>query len=364
MKRRLLALAALAGLAALGTACDLVPPAATVSGVTVGRSQLDSLLSEITQSAYAQCALQLQGVNLPTPLTGAGDYTVSSQLASYELSTLVLGRLIDRDLARRGHPVTASDLSDAQTDFVAQLTPAAGSTSPCPGQITGQSLASRLPAGFRTQQVQFAAAEDQLAITVGHLDVSPGALLAYYRAHPSQFQELCLSDIAVDTQAQAQSLRAAIVSGSSSFAAEAEQNSLDTETASDGGQIPCVPASEVVNSLIVSAVAGLSPGQVSQPVYESSSTSGGGVWFLLEVNGRPDIPFSAAESGIRQQLVSAEEPAVSAELGRLAKVAHVTVDPRYGRWSATEGVTPPSTPPAKDLLSSTADQPLGSSASG
>lgn len=362
MKRRLLALAALAALGALGTACDLVPPAATVSGSTVSRSQLDSLLSDVAHSPYAQCALELQGVNLPTPLTGAGQDTVSSELAAYELSTLVLGRLIDADLARRGQAVTAADLSAARADLVAQFTPTSGATSPCPGQIAGETLYGRLPSGFRQDELAFSAGEDQLAVTLGHLDVSPAALYAYYQAHPADFQELCLSDIAVASQSQAASLRQAIVSGASSFAAEAEQSSLDSSTAADGGQIPCVPSSEVANGVITSAIAGLSPGQISQPVFDSSA-SASGVWFLLEVDGRPSIPFSQAQTQIREQLLSAENSAVSARLGRLAKAADVSVDPRFGTWSSAEGVTPPRTPPATDLLSSAADQPSGASGS-
>jgi parvulin-like peptidyl-prolyl isomerase len=362
--RRLLLLAALAALSAAGTACDVSPPAATVDGSTVSRSQLDSQLSAISKSSYAQCALELQGLSLPSSLTGAGDFTVSSQLASYELSTLVVGQLIDRDLARRGRSVNTGDLADARADLATQLTPSGGSASPCPGAIAGETLVDRLPAGFRDQQVQFLAAEEKLAVTLGHVDVSPAALLAFYRAHPTQFQEVCLSDIAVDSQSQAQSLRAAIVSGSATFAAEAEQNSLDTDTAASGGQIPCVPSSEIVNSVIVSAIAGLSAGQISQPVFEQTSSSVGGIWFLLEVDGRPSIPFSQAESQIRQQLLSAQNATVSAALSRAAKAAKVSVDPRYGSWSAAEGISPPKAPPEADLLSSSADQPPGSSASG
>jgi hypothetical protein len=353
--------------AAVSAACNASPPAASVQGTSVTRSQLDSLLSEISQNAYAQCALELQGVNLPQSLTGAGQDTVSSDLASFELSTLVLQRLVDQDLARRGHPVTTADVTNARADLASQLTPGASNPSPCPGGLGGQQLVARLPGAFRSQQVSFLAAQEQLLITLGHVSVSRSTLAAYYAAHPAQFQEVCLSDVAVQTQAQAQAIYTAITSGAASFAAEAEQNSqnsIDSQTAADGGQIPCVPSSEIVNSVILGAIVGLAPGQISPPVFENTSATGGsgGVWFVLELDGRPGIPFSQAEPQIRQQLLSAQNAKVTAEFGRITKSAHVTVDPRYGSWSPAQGILPPKTPPAVDLLSRTADVPAGSGA--
>lgn len=360
--RRLLPLVVFVVAGALAAACDLSPPAATVQGASVSRSQLDAVLSEISQNPYAQCALALQGVNLPATLSGAGDYTVSSALGSFELSTLVLEKLVDTDLARRGHPVTASDTSAARADLVSQLTAASGGGSPCPNGVDGQALVDRLPATFLSDQVGFLASQERLAVTLGHVDISPGALMAYYRSHPAQFQELCLSDIAVQSQAQAQSIHDAIASRSATFAAEAQQNSIDTQTAPAGGQIPCVPSSQVVNSVILGAIAGLSPGQISVPVFEqNASASGGGVWFVLQLDGKPDIPFSQAAPQIRQQLLSAQNTTVAAEFSRLAKAAHVDVDPRYGTWTASEGIQPPKTPPAADLLSRSADQSTSAS---
>lgn len=360
--KRLFLLSVLAVLAAATAACDLSPPAATAQGASISRSQLDSQLSAISQSPYAQCALQMQGENLPSPVTGSGDFTVSSQLSSVVLSTLVLERLVGVDLARRGHPVTTTDTSNARADLAAQLTPSS-SSSPCPGGISGQQLVDRLPPLFRTEQVGFLAAQEKLAVILGRVDVSRGALLAYYNANPTQFQQICLSDIAVETQAQAQAIRSAITSGSATFAAEAQQNSVDTQTAPNGGQIPCVPLSDIANAVILNAISGLGPGQVSQPVFQNTSSTGGsnGVWFLIEVDGRPTISFSQAEPAIRQHLLAGQNAVVSAEFSRLAKAAKISIDPRYGTWSPASGVVAPMAPPADDLLSRSADVPAGAS---
>jgi hypothetical protein len=344
--------AVLAALAAAGTACDLSPPAATVAGATVTTSQLDAQLSAIAQSPYAQCTLQLQGVNLPSKVTGAGDSTVTSELASFELSTLVLEQLVTSDLAQRGHPVTAADISAARQDLVAQLS--SSSASPC--VVSGSQLVGRLPTAFRDQQVRFLAAQERLAATLGKVDLSPPGMFAYYQSHPAQFQEVCLSDIAVQSQAQAQQIHDTIASGASTFAAQAQQSSIDTQTAANGGQIPCVPATQIVNPVITNAITGLSPGQISQPVFEPTGTPGGnGVWFVLELDGRPDIPFESAQSQIREQLLSPVNALVSAEYSRIASRAKVTVDPRFGKWTVAQGVQPPTPPPSSLLLSTTAD---------
>ena len=351
--RRLPLVAVLAAVAAAGTACDLSPPAATVAGATVTTSQLNAQLSAIAQSPYAQCTLQIQGVNLPAKVTGAGDSTVTSELASFELSTLVLERLVTTDLARRGHPVTDGDVTSARQDLVAQLSSSA-SQSPC--LLSGRQLVDRLPAAFRNQQVRFLAAQERLAATLGKVDLSPAALFTYYQSHPTQFQEVCLSDIAVQSQAQAQQIHDAIASGASTFAAEAQQSSIDTQTAANGGQIPCVATTQIVNQVITNAIAGLSPGQITQPVFEQTGTpGGGGVWFVLQLDGRPNIPFESSQSQIRERLLSPANALVSAEFSRLAARADVSVDPRFGKWTVAQGIQPPTPPPPSDLLSASAD---------
>jgi hypothetical protein len=346
-----------------GTGCDVSPPAATVDGATITQSKLDAQLSDVAQNQYARCAVELQGASLPSSLTGAGGSTVSAELASYELSTLVLGELVAQDLARRHHSVSASELSAATEDLVAQFESSTTSTtSPCPAQVTGRQLLVALPREFSSEQVRYLADEEQLAVAVAHLDLSASALERYYSTHPSQFAEVCLSDIALSSQAQAQFILSAVSSGAATFAGEARQSSTDTQTAHNGGAIPCVASSEVQNPTILSAIASLVPGQISQPV-EATTSSGGTVWLLLQVNARPEMPLAQVRSQIRLMLLSGQSAELTREIDRITSRARVTLDPRYGSWSRLRGVKPPVPPAAKYLLSPGADQPVGSSLS-
>jgi hypothetical protein len=356
--KRLLALAALAALAAGGTACDLSPPAATAEGATVSTSQLMDQLSAVAgNNAYVQCTLAAQGVNLPQSVAGAGGDTVSSAFAAYELSTLVLERLVQADLSRRGRSVSAADMAAARADLASQISSAEQSGS-CGASATGAQVVDRLPAVFRQEQVGFFAAQERLAEVVGHIDVGTTALHAYYEGHPTQFQQLCLSDIAVQSQAQAQQIHDAVASGATPFAAEAQQSSVDQQTASAGGRLGCVARSTIANQVILGALAPLQVGQITEPFQEPSS-SGGSIWLVLRLDGLQTVPFSQAEPQIRQQLLSAKNAVVSAEFGRITRTAEVTVDPRFGTWSPAAGVQAPKAPPAKDLLSRTADTTAG-----
>ncbi|MGD0321192.1 MAG: peptidylprolyl isomerase [Acidimicrobiales bacterium] len=354
------------GLFVLGvaaTGCDVSPPAATVDGATITQSKLDAQLSDVAQNQYARCAIELQGASLPSSVTGAGDSTVPSALASYELSTLVLDELVAADLARRHHSVGASEVSAATEDLVAQFESSTSSSgSPCPAQVTGRQLLALLPKGFSSEQVRYLADEEQLAVAVAHVDLSAAALERYYSTNSSQFAEVCLSDIALPSQAQAQSVLGAVSSGAATFADEARRNSTDTQTAQNGGAIPCVLSSDVQSPTILSAIASLAPGQVSQPV-QATTSSGGTVWLLLQVNARPELPLAQVRSQIRLTLLSEHSAELTREIDLLTSRARVTVDPRYGSWSRLRGVTPPVAPAAKYLLSPGADQPVGSSLS-
>lgn len=358
--KRLLLVAVLAAAGALGAACDVSPPAATVGGATVTRSQLEAQLTADTSNrykTYTECALRLLGAAPPASLTGSGDATVDAGFASYELETLVFQHLVESDLAARHQTVTAADLDSARADLPLLLSPTSTTTSDC--GYSGTTLIRVLPGSFVDQQVRLIADQDRLEELVGHVDVSAAALAAYYAAHPAQFKEICLSDIAVTTQAQAQQAHDAIAKGTATFASEAQQVSIDTQSAADGGQLGCVPSSEVVNGVILDAIAGLAPGQVSQPTYEPPSSGGSGVWFILELDGTPQIPLSQAEPEIRQQLLAAANPQLAAEFTRITRHASVWVDPRYGSWSNTEGIVAP-IPPKPAELPAPATSPAGS----
>jgi hypothetical protein len=351
----LIGLAALVSFGVLGTGCDVSPAAATVNGVTITQSKLDTQLSDVAQNSYSRCLLQLEG-GLPSSVTGVGGNTVSSQLASSELSTLILGQLISRYLASHHVAVTTSAISSARADLEAGLVQAEQSAGSSPCGVAGRQLVERLPSSFANEEVGFLSDQELLAVSIGHLDLSTTGLKRYYSSHVSAFAEVCLSDIEVLSQSQAQSIRNSIASGSTSFGDAARADSEDTSTSSNGGANPCFLMSGLQNASILSAIDALMPGQVSQPVSVTSST-GQTAWLLLQLNGRPELPFTQAATLAREMLLGTQSSKVSEELQHLTKAAHVNVDPRYGTWSHLKGVTPPVPPSTKYVLAPTANTP-------
>jgi hypothetical protein len=343
----------LSAAALLGAGCDISPPAATVNASEISQNQLETTLSDVLHSAYARCALQIQG-QLPSTSNGTGSNTVSAQLASYELSNAILEELVAQDLGSRHMHLTSADLAAAKADYVSQLELSA-TAGPSPCGISGADLYGRLPSRYAAGQVEVLAGEERLAAAVEHVDLSTPSLERYYLSHPGQFSQVCLSDIAVATQAQAQSVLGSITSGATTFSQAARQLSLDTSTAANGGALPCVLSSEIQNTSLLSAISTLAPGQVSQPVADQTST-GQTVYLLFQVDGRPLVPFASAEPRVRETLLSQNSSPLTKEFGRITADAHVSVDPRYGTWSKLRGViTPPNGPPSRFVLKPSAD---------
>jgi hypothetical protein len=355
-----------AGALAFGaSACDVSPTAATVNGVGISQRQFTSDLAAIAgdgsgQVSGAACMLALQGSTVPSPTNGAGEGTVTQAVAGYQLNNLILGELVHQHLARLGRAVTKADLAAARADLLTQLTPSGGQgSSPC--GLTGAALLAKVPSGFLDRQVNYLAEQEKLAAVVGGVDLSEAGLRAYYQAHPDEFQLICLSDIAVPTQAQAAQIRQAVAAGTLTFEAAAAQSSQDTQTRGQGGQIGCFPTAQIQNQVILGALNGVSIGDMSQPVNQPNAQAGAaGVWLLLKVDDKPVTPFAEARSQIRQELLASHNSAVTAAFVALTRTADVVVNPQYGSWGRIAGVRPPGTPPPGDLLAPLANRPASS----
>jgi PPIC-type PPIASE domain len=360
--KRLLPIAVLGALALAVTGCQTATSAAVVNGVAIPQSELLSDLSAIAgsnaeQVSYASCLLELQSGSAVPTADGAGQGTVTQDLAKFQLENLIYEELVHQRLAMTGHGVTTADIDAATTDLVAQLSPG---SSPCNYQ--GAQLVARVPHAFFHRQVVALAEQERLVSLLGHVDLGTDALQAYYQAHPEDFQLLCLSDIVVSSQAQAAQIRQQIASGATSFEAAA-QNSLDQQTAGNGGQLGCVPMSQVKNQVVLQAIKGLAVGEVSQPVTQPDQSTGtGAVWILLKLDSNPVVPFLQSEQQIRQDLLSAHANPFDTAMNHFADVADVTVNPRYGSWNRLSGVEVPATPPARFVLDPIANLPVGNSA--
>jgi hypothetical protein len=349
--KRVLALVALGALVGVTSGCDLSPPAATVNGVTISQSQLQSQLSQASGNSVVQCALTVQeaasGRSLP-PVGGNGDSTVTTSFAAFVLDRLVQQTLEEQALARRSVRVGASDLAAARLDYESELAAASQQLgSPC--NLAGSALIDQLPRAFIDQQARLVADQEKLEEVAAHLDVSTGALRAYYLAHQSDVTEYCVNLIVANDQASALSLYHQISAGTP-FASAAAATGAAAGTPA-GGQGPCVEPSALVQQLGAAnaqAVESLAVGQVAPPeaVLIPNQITGATTttWIVIGLRARQLLPFADVESQLRQELLSQRSALLSAALNAGVRAAHVQLDPRYGSWSLSHGVTVPSPP--------------------
>jgi hypothetical protein len=366
--KRLLALVVLGALCVGAAGCDLSPTAATVNGATISQSQLQGQLSVIAGSSVAQCALSIEdaqsGGSLPA-VSGTGQATVSTQFAAFQLNGLVAQTLEEGALAQHHVTVSDADITAARQDYEAQVESASTQvTSPC--GLTGTTLIDRLPKAFVDQQARSLATQERLEEVVGHVDVSPGAVRAYYNSHHAEVTQLCLNFIIATDQASAQTIHDSIAAGAT-FATASQGAGVDANSPTEG-QGPCVYPSEVVSQLgqsTATAVEALPDGglapvqQIQIPNQVTGVTQT--IWIVIGLRGRQLAPFADTASGLRQELLAKGGSSLSAALGRVVRSAHVELDPRYGTWSSNRGVAAPVPPKPAFVLNPAADPSSASS---
>jgi hypothetical protein len=349
----------------LAAACDITPPAASSNGATISTASLNSQLHTLETTAAGGCLLQLENAQL-ADTSGQGDGgpgTYTMTFANAVLNNQVGDLLAEQFAASKGITVTPADLDTAKSDFVSTLdgeissavqqSESEGTISFCQdasgASITGAALLAGLPSDLRTAQIRNQAVDEKL---LAHgADLSPAAVAAYYDANQALFTQACVSVIATDTQAHAEQLVAEI-NGGTSFADVAKANSLDSQTAANGGALGCdYTVSQVEQALQVQS---LTPGQPIAPVQDSST----GQWIIYEVTSQTVEPLSAAASVARRELLQATDNVnrVSREIVAFARSSDVSVDPRYGTWKRL-AIVPPVAPPSRYLLTAVSGQP-------
>ncbi len=371
MKR--LVLVVVLGAVVVASGCNASPTAATVNGVSISQSQLNTQLALATASANGsaptpanqsvQCALDIQSDgSLPT-VTGVGTDTVTAQFADTTLESLVLFSLEKQALARRHVSVSAADVSAARGDFESQLEQSEGQDgSPCSRE--GAQLTNGLPAAFLKEQAQTLAYQEKLEEIVGHVNVGPAALMAYYHSHAAGLTQVCLNLIVADTATAAQTIHDQIAGGAS-FQTASQDSEVDPETPT-GGQVPCVYPAEVSNEFgtdLAGTIDALSSGQLAAPLtWMSQSSSGPPMTLYLVVKMRQHqlVPYADVSSAIREVLLAADTSTVGAALNRMADRASISIDPRYGTWSQAQGVRVPTPPPPAFVLNRTVNQAASS----
>jgi parvulin-like peptidyl-prolyl isomerase len=348
----------------LASACDIAPPAASANGATISTAALNTQLRTLETTTAGGCLLELQSPQLAaTSGQGAGGPgTYSMTFTNAVLNNQVGALLAEQFAASKGITLSSPDLATAKSDLQATLNgeigaavqqaSTSGALSFCQdatgAAISGTTLLADLPSSVASAQIRNQAVDEKLLARGA--DLSPAAVAAYYHANLAQFTTACVSLIATDTQAHANQLVAQI-NGGAAFADVAKANSLDSQTAANGGALGCnYTQAQVEQALQVQSV---TPGQPIAPVQDSTN----GEWIIYEVTSQTVAPLSAASPVARRELLqsTANVNRVSREIVAFARTSDVSVDPQYGTWKRLT-VVPPVAPPSRYLLGAVSGQ--------
>ncbi len=361
MRRHPLLLGALAAIAAIGAvvaagAFSVPSPAAVVDGTSISRNTLNAELDAIASNRVFSCYLQASvavrsssSASLPT-ISGSSSGSFDTAFVDFWLSQQIDDLLVEHLAAGQHLAVDSSAMAAGRADLTSTIDSVLGAAAVSAGQsavcaTSGAAVLSTLPSSMVDEMVRAQAAGDLVLAHAAGYGLSGTQLSRYFALHSEAFQTICLSAIQVATQASAATLRASIEAGAS-FSAVAKANSTDQVSAANGGALGCFTANQGAYQTVAADVKSLAVGQVSQPIANNGS------YLLLMVTRYLPASFDAVVPAVRHQVLVAGSAKASAELHSFTKTASISIDPRYGQWSAGVGVgiAPPASPRSSDLL--------------
>jgi parvulin-like peptidyl-prolyl isomerase len=368
MKWLLLLLVVLAG--GVAAAALTVPTnAVVVNGSAISQQSLNSDLTAIAASPSYQCYVNSQafisssGQQVLPPVSGAGksqdpDHhpTATTSYTATYLDLRIQHELITQLAARSHIEVTQSDLDQARSAYTNQISQVmaeigqtaeaqnprytCGSTTP----LTGSEVLSTMPSAFVDQQVHFVATTVALEEDLAGIGSSDADLLAYFEAHRSEFDTVCVTVAGYATESDAKAAAAKVAAGTP-FSQVAQQAQPQQGCLNQSQLAAQLPSGAKLESLPV--------GGVSAPIQVASG------YILVQVTSRTPTDYSASKQYVSQAAQQKGASRASAAVSAVQRHADVSIDPRYGVWVSTLAqVFTPFVPRTSDVLNPVANSPV------
>ncbi|MGH3665321.1 MAG: peptidylprolyl isomerase [Egibacteraceae bacterium] len=337
--RPLLAVMVAAALAACGQVTGGDPNvAATVKGVEIPNSTVE----ERFQQAKGQPQVEQQ---LQSDTDGAFKSQVQAQL----LSQLILAEILEQWAEELGVEVSEDDLQSERENLVQQI----GGQEAFDSAVEQAGLSPEdVDEQLRQQVLQTKIAEE----VGGGGEVTDADVKAFYDENKdTRFgQRAQARHILVEKRAEAVDVKRQLDSGAD-FAQLARQQSADTGSASNGGDLGEVARGQMVPEF-EQAVFDAKVGDVVGPV----ETQFG--FHVIEVTGKtPGQSLAQARDEIRGELSQGQQgEQLQAALTKRTEEAEVEVNPRFGTWDGAAGEVKPEEP-LGDTQESTEGAPQGGS---
>lgn len=344
MKKLLASISLFAVLALALSACGVSvnSSAATVNGTGISISELTQTLNGATSSSLFNCLVSQQG-----GVKGAGIHaTYSARFVAQQLSLLIDQYEVEAEVAKLHLVQTALATSLATNQLTAGLSAPSGSACTAPG---AQVVAS-LPSSYRSLLLKLQVDEDLISAHLAGVSLTNTGVQAFAAAHPNISMLACVSVILVAKRATATSIINKIAAGGS-FGALAKAQSIDTQSAANGGALGCVYPGQF-SGLLATVVGSATVGKVSAPIAFGTN------FVVLEVTKHQPGPTS----GTALALVNSQTNAETSFVNSLSRRDSIWVNSQYGSWSNLSShlqVVPASGPRNANIINPSAVTPLG-----
>ncbi|MFP5318222.1 MAG: peptidylprolyl isomerase [Acidimicrobiia bacterium] len=308
---------ALGFLAACGNAG---PYAARVDGDSISQDQLEDEMRAIAANeAY------IRSVESRIQVRGSGAGTFDAAFTGQILGRQIQYVLVDRELDKRDLEVKKADLDAART-VVTQ-------------QAGGEEILNGFPQKYRDTLIERAAKVDVLTVSLSGQAATDEAARAYYEGNKDEFTQACVSHILVATRERADQLKGRITGGED-FAAVARTDSLDTQSASQGGDLGCDINTDTFDAPPFTTAMMTQPvGEVGDPVQTQAG------FHLLLVRSRTVPPLEEVGARAREKVVTASKAKLQEWINTAVSEAKIEVNPKYGTFDKTTlAVVPPVAP--------------------
>jgi foldase protein PrsA len=327
---RRLATAAFAATLALGlSGCGDGPvrsgAAATVGDKRISTDELAGLVSRGLKDPQAQ---QQKGADKP-----AFQRDVLTRMIRHEVFL---------EAARREHVSATPGAIDAKlSEFEQQV---GGSAA-----LIQTAAQSGIAAGDLRQVVEDAVLQDVLGDKeVEDLDVPAAQIEAAYQQNLAQYDQVHSAHILVASKATADAILAQVKADPTQFAALAAKNSTDTSNKDKGGDLGFAGKGSFVKEF-EAAVFGAKPGD-----FLEVKTQFG--YHVVHVIERKTTTLEQATPAIRREVLKNQiQQRIGELLTTVSEDLHVKVNPRFGRWDATQFAVVEAS--SKDAVSSPAPSP-------
>jgi foldase protein PrsA len=316
--------ALVATVAVAASACGSVAPyAAKVDNRSISQDALEGELRSIAANGP-----YLKLVESKQPVKGTGAGTFDAAFTALALTRQIYYQLIGAELTRRKLVPGPADLSAARATVVEQ--------------IQGEDVFKDFPKTYQDELIRRQADLDLLTLslngTTGSVD---DAAKAYYNAHQDQFATACVSHILVDSKDKADAISARLAKGED-FAAVAKTDSIDTQSATQGGSLGCdITQDSGLVPEFLAAVFSQPVGIVGAPVQTQFG------FHLIKVTSRDVPPYDKVTDQARQKLAASGQDKLLSWLQDTVAKSKIVINPKYGTFDksgSSPGVVPPARP--------------------